>query len=415
MTCGRRPRGLPDFEESQKEQTIRAYLHYFAEQEIRPRSLEADRLGDVQPEFYDVLRRAGISTEMMPRDPAKRPREGDGQREHSTLRTAVVASEELSWGDAAFMLSLPGPGLGGPPVSFIGTPEQRERYFAVFKDETRAHFGAYALTEPEAGSDVAGIRTRCEEVPGGFRLSGTKTFITNGSRADWVVVFATLDPQMGRSGHRTFVVRRGQPGFRVGRLHHKMGLRASDTAELVFEDCFVPEEDLLGGRAHYERRDSKEGFRVAMATFDSTRPLVAAMAVGIARAAAERARHLCGERYVLGRPLPRYRALREALDDMDRRVRAARLLTWKSAYLADARQPQTRAASMAKAYAGGEAVRICREALELTADSGEPPDALLEKWYRDIRVFDLFEGTAQVQRLVIARRLFDEIGCKVGL
>ena len=403
---------MPDFAESQKEQTIRAYLHYFAETEIRPRSLEADRLGDIQPDFYQVLDRAGISTEMMPRDPAA-SRPDSGQREHQTLRTAVLASEELSWGDASFMLSLPGPGLGGPPVSFIGTPEQRERFFAIFQDTSRPHFGAYGLTEPEAGSDVAGIRTRCEEVPGGFRLNGTKTFITNGSRADWVVVFATLDPEMGRAGHRTFVVERGREGFTVGRKHHKLGLRASDTAELVFQDCVVPEENLLGGRSHYER--SQEGFKVAMATFDSTRPLVAAMAVGIARAVAERARELVRERYMLTRALPRYRAMLETLDDMDRRVRAARLMTWKSAYLADARQPQSRAASMAKAYAGHEAVQICREALELTADSGDGPDPFLEKWFRDIRVFDLFEGTAQVQRLVVARRLFDEIGVKVGL
>ena len=406
---------MPDFAESPKEQTIRAYLHYFAETEIRPRSLEADRMGDIQKDFYTVLDRSGISTEMMPRDPAARSSTNDGAREHTTLRTAVMASEELSWGDAAFMLSLPGPGLGGPPVSFIGTPEQRDRFFAVFQDRSQPHFGAYALTEPEAGSDVAGIRTRCEEVDGGFRITGTKTFITNGSRADWVVVFATLDPELGRAGHRTFVVERGREGFGVGRKHHKLGLRASDTAELVFQDCFVPEENLLGGRAHYERQMSQEGFKVAMATFDSTRPLVAAMAVGIARAAAERARELVAERYMLARGLPRYRAILESLDDMDRRVRAARLMTWKSAYLADARQAQSRAASMAKAYAGGQAVQICREALELTADAGEEPDPLLEKWFRDIRVFDLFEGTAQVQRLVVARRLFDEIGVKVGL
>ncbi len=403
---------MPDFHETDQEKTVRAYLNYFARSEIRPRSLEADRIEDIQPEFYQAVQRSGISMEMMPRSPGG-SRDGAGAHERTTLRLSVLASEELSWGDASFLLSLPGPGLGGPPVSFIGTKEQRDRFFAVFKDTERPHFGAYALTEPEAGSDVAAIRTSCEEVPGGYRLNGTKTFITNGGRADWVVVFATIDPSLGRAGHRTFVVERGTPGFSVGRHHKKLGLRANDTSELVFADCFVPEENLLGGRAHYEQ--SKEGFKVAMQTFDATRPLVAAMAVGIARAAAERARELVEERYVLARPLPRYRALREALDDMDRRVRAARLLTWKSAFLADVREPQSRAASMAKAYTGKEAVLICREALELTAESGEAPDPFLEKWFRDIRVFDIFEGTAQVQRLVIARRLFEEIGAKVGL
>ncbi|MDA8346244.1 MAG: acyl-CoA dehydrogenase family protein [Thermaerobacter sp.] len=403
---------MPDFLETEQEKTVRAYLNYFARTEIRPRSLEADRMQDIQPDFYQTVQKSGISMEMMPRNPGSSGKDEE-KREHTTLRLSVLASEELSWGDASFLLSLPGPGLGGPPVSFIGTKEQRERFFSIFKDKEKPHFGAYALTEPEAGSDVAGIKSRCEAVPGGYKINGTKTFITNGSRADWVVVFATIDPSLGRGGHRTFVVERGTPGFSVGRHHHKLGLRANDTAELVFSDCFVPEENLLGGRAHYEQ--SKEGFKVAMATFDSTRPLVAAMAVGIARAAAERARELIEERYMLGRPLPRYRALREALDDMDRRVRAARLLTWKSAFLGDVREPQSRAASMAKAYAGKEAVLICREALELTADSGEAPDPFLEKWFRDIRVFDIFEGTAQVQRLVIARRLFEEIGVKVGL
>lgn len=405
---------MPELRLAPQEETIRAYLNYFAQTEIRPRSLEADALGDVQPEFYDAVRRSGISMESIPRGPKGDP-DSAQPKENTTLRMSVLAAEELSWGDASFLLSLPGPGLGGPPVSFIGTPEQRKRFFAIFKDPERPHFGAYALTEPEAGSDVAGIRTRVAEVAGGFRINGTKTFITNGSRADWVVVFATLDPELGRAGHRTFVVERGTPGFSVGRRHHKLGLRANDTAELVFQDCVVPEENLLGGRQHYEAAQSKEGFKVAMATFDSTRPLVAAMAVGIMRAAAERARELVQDRYVLSRALPRYRAIAEQLDDMDRRVRAARLLTWKSAYMADVREPQSRAASMAKAYAGGEAVRVCREALEVTAESGDAPDPFLEKWFRDIRVYDIFEGTAQVQRLVIARRLFEEIGAKVGL
>ena len=401
---------MPDFTESPQEKAIREYLNDFARREIRPRSLEADRTETVPADFFEAAKRSSVSLEHMPRDP--KGGGGRAETERTTLRLSILASEELAWGDVSFLLSLPGPGLGGPPVSFIGTPEQKRRFFSVFEDTSRPHYGAYALTEPEAGSDVARIRTRCEETEGGFRISGTKVFITNGGVADWVVVFATLDPELGRAGHRTFVVERGTPGFRVGRRHKKLGLRANDTSELVFEDCVVPEDNLLGGKAHYE---SREGFKVAMATFDSTRPLVAAMATGIARAAAERARELVGERYLLTRALPRYQAIRETLDDMDRRVRASRLLTRKAAYLADVGQPQSLYASMAKAYAGGEAVRICREALEVTAESSDAPDPFLEKWFRDIRVFDIFEGTAEVQRLVIARRLFDEIGAKVGL
>lgn len=224
---------MPDLELSQQESTIRAYLNYFARTEMRPRSLEADRMADVPEDFYLAVRRSGISMESIPRGPKGDPGEQESPRERTTLRMSVLAAEELAFGDAALLLSLPGPGLGGPPVSFIGTKEQRDRFFAIFQDPERPHFGAYALTEPEAGSDVAGIRTRVEEVPGGFRLNGTKTFITNGSRADWVVVFGTIDPKLGRSGHRTFVVERGTQGFSVGRRHHKLGLRANDTGKSV--------------------------------------------------------------------------------------------------------------------------------------------------------------------------------------
>src|SRR5204863_6476511 len=185
-------------------------------------------------------------------------------------RFAMIGAEEMAWGDISILMSLPGPGLGGPPVQFTGTPEQRARFFGVFKKEG-LHWGAYGLTEPGAGSDVAGIRTSCRRDGSHWVLNGRKCFITNGGKADWVVIFATVDPSLGRAGHRAFVVEKGTPGFYCGKIEEKMGLRASETAELVLEECRVPGENLLGGEAHYGQ-GSKEGFMAAMRTFDSSRP-----------------------------------------------------------------------------------------------------------------------------------------------
>ena len=191
----------------------------------------------------------------------------------------------MAWGDISVLMSLPGPGLGGPPVQFTGTPEQKERFFGVFK-QPGLHWGAYGLTEPGAGSDVAGIRTTCRKDGKHWVLNGRKCFITNGGRADWVVIFATADPTQGaRRATARSSSRRARPASACGKIEDKMGICASETAELVLEDCRVPEENLLGGEAHYER--GKEGFMAAMKTFDSSRPMVGALGIGIARAAWE--------------------------------------------------------------------------------------------------------------------------------
>ncbi len=226
------------------------------------------------------------------------------KKKSSAMVTSCIGAEELAWSDAALLLCLPGPGLGGPPVRGSGTPEQKERFFTPFKDMSKGlKWGAYGLTEPSAGSDVAGIRTSCRKEGNDWVLNGRKCFITNGARATWNVIFATIDPALGRAGHRAFVVEKGTPGFSVGRLEDKMGLRASETAELVLEDCRVPADNLLGGE---ERYTSKEGFITAMKTFDNTRPLVASMAIGIGRAAYDYACDFAKDNYALQRHTPRY-------------------------------------------------------------------------------------------------------------
>src|SRR5579883_122021 len=223
-----------DFTLSQQEEMVRQMSHQVAEQMIRPGSLAWDRAGRIPDDVLMNLSflRGGATP---PEEALDQERAAGTRRPTHKNRLAVLGAEELAWGDASLLLSLPGPGLGGPPVQFMGTPEQKERFLGVFK-QPGPHWGAYGLTEPGAGSDVSAIRTTCRKEGQTWVLNGRKCYITNGARADWVVIFATVDPTLGRAGHRAFVVERGTPGFTVGKIEKKMGLRASETAELVLED-----------------------------------------------------------------------------------------------------------------------------------------------------------------------------------
>jgi len=393
---------------------VRDFLHYFAQTEIRPISRAADIAHEVPLSFLTKVKALGISMEPIPASVGSAGggegvgEEEDSKRVRQTNRIAVVAAEEMAWGDAAVIITLPGPGLGGPPVAATGTAEQKTRLFGVFS-APEPKWGAYALTEPEAGSDASGVQMTAAQTSGGYILNGTKTFITNGARAEWIVTFATVDRSLGRRGQRAFVVEKGQPGLEPGRIFDKMGLRASETSEFTLVDAFVPDHNLLGGESYYQERQAK-GFRVAMATFDSTRPLVAAMAVGIARAALEEATDRLTQNSALSLATPLAGATRARLGQMAVELEMARALVFEAASMADARQPNAKMASMSKAFAGQVAMAICRQAMDLVGSVGALGDSLLEKWYRDIKVFDIFEGTGQIQRIVISRRLFEEAG-----
>jgi acyl-CoA dehydrogenase len=404
-----------DFSLTPKQRELKEGIHNLGKYVIRPLSLEMDRTGEVPEPFMrnfmslaKGLRSDDIEFTEDAQQEAKRER--DPKRPSEGQRTAAIAAEELAWADAALVLSLPGPGLGGPPVRATGTPEQKKRFLGIFRDMQTGplRWGAYGLTEPAAGSDVAGIRTTCRRDGSHWVLSGRKCYITNGARASWTVIFATIDPSLGRAGHRAFVVEKGTPGFEVGKIEEKMGLRANETAELVLEDCRVPADNLLGGEEAYV---SKEGFMTAMKTFDNTRPLVASMALGIGRAAYEHARDFAKTRYVLSRPIPRYAAIAEKLAKAARRLDAARLLVWRATTMADLGQPNAREASMAKAAAGQAAISACIDAIEICGAHGalSSEHALLEKWFRDIKVYDIFEGTGQIQRIVIAKRILTNL------
>jgi acyl-CoA dehydrogenase len=407
-----------DFTLSKKQRELQEGIHNLGKFVVRPMSLQMDRAHDVPEDFLRnfVRMAAGFRGSVgqfgagaVPID--EKPREDKEKKAGEGNRTAAIASEELAWADASLVLSLPGPGLGGPPVNATGTPEQKRHFLGMFGDmlgDGPLKWGAYGLTEPGAGSDVAGIRTSCRKDGKHWVLNGRKCYITNGGRAIWTVIFATVDPALGRAGHRAFVVEKGTPGFEVGKIEDKIGLRANETAELVLEDCRVPEENLLGGEQVY---GSKEGFMTAMKTFDNTRPLVGAMAVGIGRAAYEYARDFVKDNYVLGRPIPRYAAIAERLARMGRRLQAARLLVWRATYMADLAIPNAKEASMAKAAAGQAAIAACIDAIEICGAHGTlaTDHALLEKWFRDIKVYDIFEGTGNIQRVVISKRLMPSI------
>src|SRR5690625_4688063 len=395
---------------SEQQQQIKEMTHWFAANEIRPIALEADKLGYVPEDWLDKVNKMGIHL-----NTTSLKGENDGatkgkRKEREGNRMGVIATEEIAWGDPAIALSLPGAGLGGPPIQSSGTKEQQERFLTIFKKD-KPRWGAYALTEPEAGSDASAVQMTATKVHGGYILNGQKIFITNGARASWVVVFATVDPTLGRAGQRAFVVEKGTEGFTVSRLVEKMGLRANETAELLFEDCFVPDENLLGGEELYEQnKSSRSGFETAMKTFDSTRPIVASMAVGIARAAYEYTLEIVRKEY------PKSGAFQDAamstLAELAENISAARLLTWEAAWKADLGIANAKEAAICKAYAGHMALKVCAKCLELLGPIGLDGH-IVEKLYRDVKVFDIFEGTNEIQHLIIARRHYQPYGIRV--
>ncbi len=417
-----------DFSLTSRQQQIKDGIHGLAVSVIRPACLQWDREHAVPHDFLRNLLMLTAASGAGPFGDREEPDEAAGKSGKKSRLvssggslnvTTLIAAEEMCWGDSALAMCLPGAGLGGPPVRASGTPEQKERFLGVFKDMSKElRWAAYALTEPGAGSDVSAIRTSCRKDGDHWVLNGRKCYITNGARASWSVVFATIDPSLGRAGQRAFVVEKGTPGFSVGRIEDKMGLRASETAELVFDECRVPAENLLGGEERYATSvdgdgaaQKNAGFMTAMKTFDNTRPLVAAMAVGIGRAAYDYARDFVRSNYLLARHTPRYAAIAQRLARVGRQIEAARLMTWRAGWMADEAIANAKEASMAKAMAGQAAIRACIEAIEICGAEGTiaRDHQLLEKWFRDIKVYDIFEGTGQIQRVVIAKRLFSDL------
>ena len=396
-----------DFELTDGIKNTRDMMHMMAENMMRPISREYDEREHEKPmDFFNLVwetSKGGAN----PVDLGGKATAAEGPSTRN-IQTCVVI-EELSWGDAGIYLSMPNAGLGGAAVAAAGTPEQKQRFLARFK-EGAPKWGAMAITEPGFGSDSAAVAATAVRDGDHWVLNGTKIFCTSGDMAvakseGFVVVWATLDKSKGRGAIKAFVVDHDTPGMTVTGLEKKMGIRCSDTATIVFEDCRIPLDNLLGTP---EIKTGTEGFKGVMATFDATRPIVAASAIGIGRAALD----FCGEvlekegieiRY--GAPAHKLTQIEKDFMDMESNLQAARLLTWRAAWMMDQGLHNNLEASMCKAKAGMAVTQVTQKAVEMLGPLGYSRKLLVEKWMRDAKINDIFEGTQQINLLIIARRI----------
>ncbi len=386
---------------SEDQVAAQKWVREFAQKEIRPVAPHYDETEDFP---WPVLRKAA-EVGLYGKDYYQMVAED----ETGVLQPALV--EELCWGCAGISLGILGTGLPLMALMMQGTPEQIGRFVPeMFGTPEDPKVAAFAVTEPGAGSDVSSLRTRAVRDGSDWVLNGQKVFITNGGIAGVHIVVATIDPTLGHRGQASFIVPPGTPGLRQGKKERKLGIRASHTAEVLLDDCRLPADCLLGGeerlQAKLARARQKERSRssVALATFEATRPAVAAQAVGIARAAFEFARDYARERVQFGKPIAAQQAIAFKLADMATEIDAARLLVWRAAWMARNGMPFAHAeGSMSKLKAGEVAVRVTDEAIQVLGGYGYIRDFPVEKWHRDAKIYCLFEGTSEIQRLVISR------------
>lgn len=392
-----------NLETPKKHRALVDQAHQVAMNMLRPISRKYDRAEHAYPKELDMLAAMidglsesgaseGAGATGVRRDETK---DSGAVRNGSNL-ASVMSVAEMCWGDTGLLLSMPRQGLGNSAIASVANDEQLERF--------KGRWAAMAITEPGVGSDSANITTTAVLDGDDYVINGEKIYVTSGERADSVVVWATLDKSLGRAAIKSFVVEKGTPGMKVERLEHKLGIRASDTAVIIFTDCRVPAENLLGS----PEVDVKQGFAGAMATFDNTRPLVAAMAVGCARASLDLTRDLLAEAGVVvdyDRPGQLQSAAAAKFLQLEADWEGAQLLTMQAAWMADNRKPNSLEASMAKAKAGRVGSDITLSCVELCGSVGYSEGELLEKWARDSKILDIFEGTQQIQQLIVARRL----------
>ena len=370
-------------------------------------------------QFMHTATKALGSSSMSPDDT---PQEKDPEKEKRppiNYQRLMVMVEMLSWGDAGIYLCTPGGMLGAAAVGAAGTPEQKKRFLSRFQGKEPV-FDAMAMTEPQAGSDTSAIRTTAvlDQKTNEWILNGEKIFVTAGNKAlidskGFIVVWASLDLDAGRAGIRSFVVEAGTPGCKVTKMEEKLGIRASDTVSIVLQDCRIPFENILGSPTIEQ---STEGYKGAMETFDATRPIVAASALGVARAALEFVAEKLAENNIsirYGLPRQKMTNLEREFIDMETQLRAAWLLTVKALWMADNKKSNALIASMSKVKAGKVATIITQKAVEVMGPLGYSRDYLLEKWFRDAKINDIFEGTGQINLLVVARNILGYRGSEL--
>jgi hypothetical protein len=382
---------------------MRDWVHDFAADVIRPAAAEWDEREETPWPILEQASKIGLySLDFF----ATQSLEPNGLG-------LVVAFEELFWGDAGIGLALVGSGLAAVSVASNGTPEQVGEWLPqMFGSPGDVKLGAFCSSEPDAGSDVGAIRTRAvyDQATDEWVLNGTKTWATNGGIADIHVIVASVDPALGSRGQASFIVPPGTRGLSQGQKFRKHGIRASHTAEVVLDDVRVPGRCLVGGKERLDARLARikeggsSGEQAAMKTFEASRPAVAAMAVGVARAALEYATEYAGTRRQFGRPIGQNQGVAFAIADMQAAVDAARLLTWRAAWMARAGHPFTKAeGSMAKLFAGETAVKVTEQAIQILGGNGYTRDYPVERWHRDAKIFTIFEGTSEIQRMIIGR------------
>jgi acyl-CoA dehydrogenase len=385
--------------------------HQVATEVFRPISRRYDQAEHEYPKELDMLAsvidgmneggEGGTGARGVRRDPSDDENKGN---RNGTNMSSVLSIMEACWGDVAMVLSMPRQGLGDAAIASVADEEQLARFGKLW--------ASMAITEPGFGSDSAAVSTTAVRDGDDYILNGEKIFVTAGGRSNAVVVWATVDKTKGRAAIKSFVVEKGTPGMEVERLEHKLGIRASDTATIRFTDCRVPAANLLGS----PDVEAEQGFAGVMQTFDNTRPLVAGMAVGCARAALDEIEDLLRAADVVvdyDRPAYSQSAAAAAYLQMEADWEAAYLLTLEATWMADNRKPNSLQASMAKAKAGRSAVDITLRCVELAGSLGYSENSLLEKWSRDSKILDIFEGTQQIQQLIVARRLLSKTSAEL--
>lgn len=385
-----------DFEFSKEQELLRKTLRDFADQEIRPHQKEWDEKQRFPREVFRKLGELGIMGIIFP-------------EEHGGAGLSYVdyalAVEELSRVDGSVGITVAAHiSLCTNAIFQAGSKAQHDRYLPRLC--TGEWIGSWSLTEPTAGSDAGGTQTIARKVGDRYVLNGSKTFASQGSECDVAVVYATLDRNLGKKGISAFIIEKGTPGFRAGRKEDKLGLRASDTAELVMEDCELGPEALLGEEGH--------GFIDAMQILDGGRISIAALGLGIAQGAFEAALAYSKEREQFGQPICKFQAVQNMLADMAKEIDAARLLTYQAAWMQDHGQTVTRHSAMAKLYTSEVAVRVTNDALQIFGGYGYTKDYPAEKYFRDAKLCTIGEGTSEIQRLVIARQLLKESEAMAG-
>lgn len=381
---------MVDFFLNDEQRQIQQLANQFATKEVKPRSAHHDETGEFPREICAKAWELGLMNTHIPDE--------YGGMGLGSFEGCLIA-EEIASGCTGIGTAMEANNLAEAPVIIAGTDDQKKRFLVPMTEELK--FAAYCVTEPGAGSDVAGVKTTAKKVGDEYILNGQKMWITNAGVADWYYVLAATDASAGHRGMSAFLVERNSEGISVGAKEKNMGQRASDTRGVTFEDVKVPANNLLGKEG--------DGFKISMQAFDHTRPLVASAAVGLARSAMEHALKYSLERQAFGQPIFANQAISFMLADMAKDIDAARMLCWRSAWLIDQGVRNSKEAAMAKAFAADTAMRVATDAVQIFGGYGYSHEYPVEKLMRDAKIFQIYEGTSQIQRVIISKQIVAEL------